>query len=663
MKRLAICLLLQFIMLPAFTFSNDIDTKDTRMLSQPSISADHIAFIYAEDLWVANLDGSDPRRLTVAGGIESNPAFSPDGKWIAFTGQYDGNTDVYLVPVEGGIPKRLTWHPAADIVRGFTPDGKSVLFISQRNTFTLRYFQLYTVPITGGPATQLEIPNAYWAAYSSDGKSMTYTPYTDQFKEWKHYRGGAISQVWQFSFIDRSTTKIPQPEGGSNDVQPMWINGTVYFLSDRNGEFNLFAFDGTSKQARQLTDFKDFPVLNASAGGGKVIFEQGGFLHIYDPVMGSTVKLKIGIAADLLELRERYANGNKYIRDIDISPSAARVVLDFRGEIITVPAEKGDYRNLTNTTAVHEKSPAWSPDGRSIAYFSDASGEYQLLIQPQDGKGTIKTYQLTGTGFYAHPSWSPDGKKIAYVDNGRDLYLLDLATGNAAKIDADDYYGGGAFRDLISDWSADSKWLAYTKVTSTQFKRIYLYSIEQQKSFGLTDGLSDASEPCFSLDGKYIYFLASTDAGPVVNWFDQSNNDFSITNSLYLVTLKNQTISPLVKESDEEQGKKEDQTKAETKTDKSKMTDAPKSEILHDLKIDWDGIQNRIVNVPVGTGNYGNLAAGEDGAVYFIKYGTDGNNVLHKFSFKTRKDEEVMPMEGFRLSADRKKMLFVKDGN
>ncbi|HXB91780.1 MAG TPA: hypothetical protein VNU72_05805, partial [Puia sp.] len=443
-----------------------IDPKDTRMLSQPAISADHIAFIYAEDLWVAAPDGSQPRRLTVSEGIESNPVFSPDGKMIAFSAQYDGNTDVYVVPVEGGIPRRLTWHPSADIVRGFTPDGKSVFFISQRNLFTTRYFQLFTVPVTGGPATQLEIPNAFYADFSPDGKSMAYTPFPDQFRQWKHYRGGAISTIRQFSFADKGATKIPQPDGGCNDVSPAWINNMIYFRSDRNGEFNLFSYDNAAKKLQQVTDFKDFPVLNISAGGGKVIFEQAGYLHIYDPATASTKKLTIGISADLLELRPRFAKGNKYIRWADISPTGARAVFDFRGDIVTVPAEKGDNRNITATTAVHEKTPSWSPDGASIAYFSDAGGEYKLHIRSQDGKGEPKVFKLTGTGFYSSPQWSPDGKKIAYVDNARDIFLLDIAGGSSRKIDADEFYAPGAFRYLFGDWSPDSKWIAYTKVTA-----------------------------------------------------------------------------------------------------------------------------------------------------------------------------------------------------
>lgn len=640
-----------------------INTTDTRMLAQPAISAARIAFIYAEDLWVANTDGTDPRRLTVSAGIESNPVFSPDGKWIAFNGQYDGNTDVYIIPVEGGIPKRLTWHPSADMVRGFTPDGKSVLFISQRNMFTRRYTQLFTVPVIGGPATQLEIPNAFYASYSPDGRSMAYNPTPDQFRQWKHYRGGGISHIWQFSFTDKSTVKLPQPDGGCNDVEPMWMNNTIYFISDRNGEFNLFAYDVASKQVKQLTTFTDFPILNASAGNGKIIFEQAGYLHIYDPATASEKKLTVGIAADLLELRARYAKGVKYVRSADISPTGARAVFDFRGEIVTVPAEKGDYRDITNTVAIHETFPSWSPDGKWIAYFTDKTGEYQLDIQSQDGKNTTKSFKLTGTGFYANTKWSPDSKKIAYVDNGRNLYILDVASGASKKIDADELYTPGPFRNIFNDWSFDSKWIAYTKVTATQFKKVMLYSVDEQKSYPVTDGLSDASEPCFSHEGKYLYFFASTDAGPVINWFDQSNADFRMNNSIYLLTLQAETISPLAKESDEEQIKKEEQKSGADTTKGKGAGNREDTATAARLKIDWDGIQDRIIDLPVKAGNYANLGTGENDNIFYIEYDNDGSGTLHKFDLKSRKEEEVMPMDGYTRSADNKKMLYVKDNN
>ncbi len=651
-KPTVLALLIFLMTIPAQLFA--IDPTDTRMLSQPAISASHIAFIYAEDLWVANRDGSQPRRLTIDEGLEGSPAFSPDGKTIAFSAEYDGNVDIFTVPVEGGVPTRLTWHPYPDIVRGFTSDGKSILFGSQRSTFTNRYSQLFTVPVNGGIATQLEIPNAFWSTYSPDGKQLAYNPIGDAFRQWKHYRGGSISNIWVYTFADHATIKIPQPAGGCNDVNPIWMGGSIYFRSDRNGEFNLYSYNTATKKIDQLTHFKDFPVINASGANGTIVFEQAGYLHTINAGENSTKKLKIGIAADLLELRPRFVKGTRYIRSASISPTGQRAVFDFRGEIVTVPAEKGDPRNLTQTVAAHEKYPSWSPDAKTIAYFSDASGEYQLHLRPQDGKGETKTFKLNGTGFYAYPRWSPDSKQISFTDNGRNLYLFDVASGTIRKIDSDDLYVPGAFRDMHGDWSTDSKWLAYTKLTETQFKRIYLYSVEQQKSIALTDGLSDATDPVFDRGNKYLYFFASTDAGPVINWFDQSNNDMRSVSSIYLVTLQKETISPFAKESDEEKIKDPaDTAKAKTAATADKKP----------LTIDWDGIQNRIVDLPVKAGNYGGLGMGKEDELLYISYPDEGPGMLHKYDMKKRKDNDVMEMDGYIISADGKKMLYVKTGS
>jgi tricorn protease len=655
---------LVFVMALTTLNSFGINTKDTRMLTQPAISADHIAFIYAEDLWIANIDGSDPRRLTVDEGIESDPYFSPDGKLIAFSAQYDGNTDVFTIPVGGGIPERLTWHPGTDLVRGFTPDGKSVLFASQAAVFSGRYFQLYKVGLKGGFPEKLLIPNAWSAAYSNDGKFMAYTPLGPQYLQWKNYRGGTISNIRIFSFADYSVKIIPQPQGGCNDANPMWQEGKVYFTSDRNGEFNLFSFDVASNDIKQLTSFTDFPVLKASAGTGKIVFEQEGYLHTYDVASGTEKRLAVGIAADLLELRPRYVQGNNYIRWIEISPTGSRVVFDYRGDIITLPAEKGDPRNITLSTAVHEKYPSWSPDGKSIAYFSDASGEYTLDIKPQDGKGEPKSFRLSGTGFYAYPVWSPDSKKISYTDNGRNLYIIDIDSNTINKIDSDEVYAPGVFRNLFGDWSSDSKWITYTKVLGTNFSMIYLYSVDQQKSFPVTDGMSNASDPVFDPNGEYIYFFASTDAGPVVNWFDLSNQDMRMTNSIYLATLRKDIISPFIKESDEESAKK-DKSEPEKPVEKSKKetkTPPPADVKPKLLKIDTDGITDRIVNVPVEAGNFSDLGVGATGEILYIVRPSDqsSSSNLHKYDLKERKDSEVMELDSYEISADRNKMFYNK---
>lgn len=626
-------------------------------MHSPTVSTDHIAFIYAEDLWIANKDGSNPRRLTIDEGVESHPVFSPDGSNIAFSGQYDGNTDVFVVPSVGGIPKRLTWHPSSDNVRDFSPDGEGVLFSSWRNTNIGGYVQLYTVATSGGQVKQLPIPNAFHASYSPDGKYIAYTPNHDAFLQWKNYRGGTQSRIWIYSIENYEVEEILKPEEGSNDSNPHWIANTVYFRSDRNGEFNLYSFNTDTKMLTQHTDYEDFPVMNLSTNGNDLIYEQGGYLHLFNPPSEKSSKLIIGIATDLLEMRSRYVSGDKYIRSASISPSGARAVFDFRGEIVTVPAKKGDVAYLTQTPGVHEKYPKWSPDGKQIAYFSDASGEYALYIQSVED-GSIHSILLEGTGFYAYLHWSPDSKNLCFVDNGRNLYLVNISTNNVIKIASDTRYSIGPVRELFGSWSHDSKWLTYTIITDTNFEKAFVYSLDQNKSFHLTDGLSNVSEAIFDPSGKYIYMLASTDAGPIVNWFDQSILDMEMTNSIYLVTLQKDFISPLAKENDKEiGGKKEDVNQSDTNKEK---------ETHEQVKIDWTGIENRIVHIPITPGMYSNLNAPEEGQLYYLSKkphsAINEPQSIRKYDLKERKDKEIMQANWFQIAAKGKKMLYQTKG-
>jgi tricorn protease len=639
-----------------------VDVNDTKLLSQPAISKSHIAFIYAGDLWVADTEGKGVRRLTTDDGVESNPAFSPDGNLIAFSAQYEGNTDVYIVPVAGGVPTRLTWHPGPDVVQDFTADGSAVLFTSPRAVHTGRYTQLFKVSAKGdSPEEQLKIPNASKAAYSPDGARIAYNPLYEAFGQWKNYRGGTVSTISLFRLSDNSVEKIPQPEGRANDADPMWIGDTVYFRSDRNGEFNLFSYDNKSKAIRQLTSLTDFPIVSASAGGGRIIYEQAGHLHIFDPARGRSQRLVIAVTADLVETRPRYVKGARYIRSASISPSGARVVFDFRGEIVTVPAEKGDPRNLTNTVGVHERFPVWSPDGKNIAYFSDESGEYELHIRSQDGKGDVRKFKLSGAGFYDTLMWSPDGRKVSYADNSWSLYWLDTSTGTSKKIGSEYLYGPARSRTIAHVWSPDSKWIAYTLNTKTYIQTVSAYSIETDKSFPITDGLSEVSEPVFDPSGKYLYFFGSTDAGPVKQWFDMSNADMRLTRSLYLAVLRKDLPNPLARESDEEKGvAKEDRPKEPSPAEKEPFS------------IDFDGFNNRIVAFPLPTGEYSNLQVGTTGQIYYLQllpavddpstsgptFGGQRYN-LHRYDLAKRKDEVLIPeLNNYLLSADGKKMLY-----
>ena len=651
------------------------NTRDTRMVSEPTVSASNIAFIYAGDLWVANLDGSNVRRLTSDIGEESNPVFSPDGKLIAFNAQYEGNIDVYLLPVEGGVPKRLTYHPGPDRVQAFSPDGKSVLFTSPRAVFTGRYRQLFTVSIDGGIETQLEIPHAFRATYSPDGKRIAYNPLYPAFEQWKRYRGGTHSRLWLFNVADRSIEKVPQPTSRANDVDPIWLGDTIYFRSDRDGEFNLYAFDTRSKAIRQLTRHIDFPVLYAAAAGGKVVYEQAGYLHSLDLQTGVANKLVLGVSADLAMSRPRFVKGAKYIRGASLSPSGARVALEYRGEIVTLPADKGDVRNLTQTLAANERSPIWSPDGKSIAYFSDESGEYELHIRAQDGKGAAKKFKLNGAGYYDRAAWSPDSKKIAFTDNGWNLFVIDTVNGVIKKIATEPLYGPR--KTLRANWAPDSRWIAYTLNSLSYTQTAYIYSMEQEKSFAITDGLSDVTQPVFDKSGKYLYFFASTDSGPSNNWFSLQNTDNRPTHSVWMAVLRRDMPSPLAKESDEEKGASTaapdgarknaaNDAKADTpkegEKDVSKEGDTVKKDekpiAIAQVRIDFDGIATRIVDLPVPSSQLSELQAGAAGQIFFLRE-TDGKKALQRFDLKDRKTETlVADADNFEISADGKKVLF-----
>ncbi|HVR29536.1 MAG TPA: hypothetical protein VMS86_08370, partial [Thermoanaerobaculia bacterium] len=699
-----------------------VDVHDTRLLAQPAMSSTQVAFAYDGDIWIADLGGACEasriaRRITSHEGYESRPRFSPDGTLVAFSGEYDGNVDVYVMPVAGGSPRRLTWHPGPDLVEGFTPDGAAVLFTSPRSVHTQRYVQLFTVPVEGGFVARLPIPHGLHASFSPDGRRIAYQPLPEVHEQWKGYRGGATARIWIYDLDERSVVQVPQPESRSNDTDPMWIGDEVYFRSDRAGEINLFSFDVHSGEVRQVTRFTDFPVLAASAEGSRpgslVVFEQAGWIHQLDPSSGVVERLRISAASDLKERRPRFEKGTGFARWGSLSPSGARAVLEFRGEVLTVPVEKGAARNLTRTTAAHERTPVWSPDGRSIAWFSDASGEYRLEVALQDGRGEPRSYQLAGAGFYSDPEWSPDGRWISYVDNSWSLYLLEVESGAIEKIGSEHHYGPDRARNLHHSWSPDSRWLAYTLHTGTYFQRVYLYSVAERKSHPVTDGLSEVSEPVFDAGGRYLYFFGSTDAGPAKQWFSMASADMEITRSLYLAVLAKGVESPLKPESDEEIGgqgengdapgddapgeddqdredsvaaagadgrpaaRGDDDERSRSRRDgeargkdlapAGREADGGDAKKPVEVRVDFPGLDQRIVAVPIEAGAYGNLRAGKEGKILYLRSANPrgGPGSLRMYDLEKREEKILLAdgVAGFTLSAERSKLLYTtRDG-
>lgn len=626
-----------------------IDPTDAHFLREPAISDQHIAFIYANDLWIANKDGSSPRRLTIHQGIESHPYFSPDGSMIAFSASYDGNTDVYVLPVSGGIPKRLTWHPYGDLVRGWTPAGE-VLFLSGRSIHTSRYSQLHKIAPEGGFPERLIVPHANRACYSPDGDKIAYSPAREVYLQWKNYRGGTMSRIWLFDFASHEVDEIPKPTGGSNDNFPMWLDDQVIFLSDRDGEFNLYSYQPEQQTVSQLTDHQDFPITWASAHQQEIIYAQAGKLHIFDVATGKDQALKVGISTDLAELRPRFVDGDDYIRSANISHDGNRAIFDLRGEVVSVPKEKGDPVNLTQSPGAHDKYPAWSPDGTHIAWFTDQGGEYGINLHNTE-TGNNRMIALDGAGFYFHIHWSPDSKHLVFSDNSRSIYLMDVALGEVSTISQDYFYGPGVSRDLFGDWSPDAKWIAYTQITSSSYQTVFLYSLAEGKSYPVTDGLSNATSPAFDASGKYLYFLASTDAGPVVNWFDQSNQDMRATQNVYMAILNKDLPSPLAPESDEV---------AIVPADEEEETEASDEEAeAEEISIDPEDIAHRIVDLPIETGVYRSLKAGKEGNLYLIH---SESNKLHHFELASQKTNPLFSLYEYWIAADRKHVLYWWEG-
>ncbi|MGC0778240.1 MAG: hypothetical protein WCD68_13615, partial [Candidatus Acidiferrum sp.] len=642
------------------------------LLRDPSVSKTQIAFSYAGSIWIASRDASNVRRLTT-GGHEGKPLFSPDGTQVAFTGDYDGTRGVYVVSATGGVPRRLTYHPEDYSVECWTPDGKQIVFSSARAAFASGVVQLFSVPLEGGFATQVPLARASEASLSPDGARIAYVPTIHWQDAWKRYRGGQTKPIWIANLADSSIEAII-PRENSNDFNPMWVGDTIYFLSDRNGPVTLFAYDIKSQQVKQIVKNDGLDIKSASATSDAIVYEQFGALHLLDLKSASDRALDIPIVGDLAEVRLHFQKIEpKRIRFAGISPTGARAAFGVRGEILTVPAEKGNVRNLTNTTNVVERDPAWSPDGNSIAYFSDESGEYALHIRDQSGLGEVRKIDLGSPHtFYYSPAWSPDSKKIAYTDKRLNFWYVDLEKRTPVKVDADTYTDPG--NRLQMTWSPDSRWIAYTRQLRSHLHAVFAYSLEQAKSYQITDGMSDALYVAFDKEGKYLYFTASTDTALNTGWLDMTSLRRPVTRSVYVTVLKKDQPSPLAPESDEEKAKETDKADKDKKTGSDKDKDVDKEKAKEEkpvvVEIDAEDISQRILAMPIPAGNYYGLFAGKAGVLYLtegpqvdpIEYDDGGPAMkVHKFDLKTRKTEQILDgVTTFDLSFNGEKMLYAK---
>ncbi len=650
------------------------NSNETLLLRNPSISQNHISFVYGGDIWIADKSGQNARRLTVNPAVEQNPVFSPDGSKIAFTGNYDGNTDVYVISIQGGDPQRVTSHPSADVLRGWLSNDE-VYFTTQRELNYSLGARLYRSKINGSVDYPLLMPEANQGSPSADGRYWAYIKNGDPTERdrvaFKRYRGGGMPSIWIFDTQSHDVQVVPGEK--CNDVKPLWLGDKVFFLSDRDKIVNVFSYDVKSKQVEKLTNFTDYDVRTLQGRGNELIFEQAGKLHLLNTTNKSSNPISININADALSKRGHYVDMKKDIRNFEISSTGQRALFESRGEIFSVPKEKGDARNISSSPGSHEKYPAWSPNGKWVSYISDKNGKYELVLRDQKGMDEPNYISLGSSNFYFQPTWSPDSKKLFYTDSHLNLYYVDIDSKKVTKVD-DDYLGshtGRNYNYFQSSWSPDSKWIAYIKTLNNGQNAVYMYNLDSKKTQQVTDGMSEVTQPIFTRDGKYLVFSASTNVGLTNSGLHMTAYDRDTEYSPYAFILSSDSPSIFKNESDEEtvktEGSKEEkdkEDKKESKKDKkgsSKKEDSKEEEskeTIKPIKVDFEQINNRIIALTIPKGSYA-----FDGSVENMLIYKRGSNI---YAYDLKKLEEKTIVEnanGYSISSDGKQMIYSnKDG-
>jgi tricorn protease len=647
------------LLLAALTFASAAAAQ-TKLLRFPAIHGDKVAFTYAGDIWIAPVTGGTATRLTAHPGVEVFAKFSPDGKWIAFTGQYDGDEQVYVVPATGGIPKQLTYYPARgpltprwgwdNQVYGWTNDGKSILFRSLRDSWTLSEDHLYTVTMTGGPAEQLPMPVAGAGDFSPDGAKIVYSPLFRDFRPEKRYSGGQANDLWLFDLKTNAAKRIIASPRADRD--PMWIGNTIYFDSDRDGTFNIYAYDVSSGKTTEVTNSKVWDVRWPSSDhAGRIVYELNGELQILDIKSGKSTPISITVPDDGLWKRASRVSAINQIEDYELSPKGERALFSARGDIFTAPIEKGTIRNLTNSSGAHDKWARWSPDGSKIAFIADISGEEELYVIAQDGSG--KPEQLTNGGKamrYA-PEWSADGKRIAFGDKDGKIFVYSFDDKKLNQI-------ADASRNQVLDytWSPRGHYLSFSMEGANNFRSIYIWSEKDGQLRKITDELYNADNPAWDPDGNYLFYLSDRQFAPQISTVE-FNYATNRTTGIFALALRKDVKHPFPVESDEVSvGEKPEAAKtAAAKPEESNPTD---------MTIDFDGLARRVARVPSEADNYALLSAKKGHLLYAVVpayyYGrqSDKKAALRIYSVKDRKETALLDdIGGYALSADGSKVL------
>ena len=636
--------------------------EDLRLMRFPTISDKYIAFSYAGDIYIVSREGGVARRLTSGDGYEMFPRFSPDGKWLAFTGQYDGNTEVYIMPAEGGVPKRLTYTATLsrddisdrmgpnNIVIGWTPDGKKIIYRSRGKSFNDFIGHLYMVSIEGGVPEQLPFSTGGFCSFSPDGKKIAFNRVFREFRTWKYYMGGMADDIRIFDFetkkIENITNNVHQ------DIIPMWIGDEIYFLSDRDKVMNLFCYNTKTGETRKVTNFTDYDIKFPSSNGKEIIFEKGGYLYVFDPKSQEVKKITVTIANDFRFSGKELIDATPYIQMATLSPGGERLAVVARGEVFSVPSKSGVTRNLTNNSGSNDRNAAWSPDGKTIAFISDRSGEFEIWTVSQDGTQPPKQITKGADTYYYSLVWSPDGKKILFNDKKLRLRYVDVATGKITEVAQ-----SGVWEYSQFNWSPDSKWIVYVEPQKTGMNQVMIYEVATGKKIEVTNTWYESYSPSFSPDGKYLLLVSDRDFNPV---YSQTEWNHAYTNmaKVYLVILSSKTPNPLGPENDEI-GSTEPSSSKETKETSNEKSTSKESV---SVEIDPDNIQQRIVALPIQPSNYWNPNM-VDKQIYYMKKGElEEKATLMMYDLEKRKEVVITAADDYEISRNGKKMLIVKEG-
>ena len=640
-----------FVFLVCLAAHVGVSAQGTRLLRQPNLGISQLAFVYGGDIWVVDKNGGEARRITSTAAVESDPHFSPDNRWIAFTSNRSGVAEVYIVPTEGGIPTRLTWYPAGSSARGWTPDGKNIIYTSARETAPVGYARLWSVPVTGGPSTLLPAPWGFDASFSPDGKKIVLDRVGRWDSEWRHYRGGQNTPLQIMDLGSLAEQALPNDR--TMDLHPVWMNDNIYFLSDRDFIMNVWAYSTGSAALKQVTQFTKGDIKWLTGNGKELAFEQGGYLYLLDPATGKSKLIEVTVHGDFPWAESHWENVTTRVSNASLSPTGKRIVLEARGEIFTVPVENGNPRNLTQSSDAADRLPMWSPDGRQIAWFSDKDGSYALYLTDQEGKEAPRKISIGESKMAWDPAWSPDGKYIAFVDNAVRVRIVELASG---KISTADVGGSNIERGNMNvSWSPDSKWLAYSKTAPNNFRRITVWSLATGKATALSDPMADAIEPAWDKGGRHLYFLASTDLALGSGWANTSAIQAKPTFGAYVTVLRAKDPAPFPLKSDEEP----DSTK---KADVKKDTAAAKKKDSTDAKaviIDLENLDRRTVALPIPVDEYDRMISGPKGTVFI-----GSGQTLSKFTMESKKlDEFAKGISAAAVSANGEKILLRMGGS